>query len=173
MSKLFEDIIDKAEVVDDERSASEIVVSDEESAFTEDEKKVTLNEHYRILGIIRLYRAIDRQNYLYSKWNCANKLFTILNTSRAISELSKISIEEKNDVLTMVYAFNTPDNIRIVDAIDLLTRINNAFYEKRMDFIAKDIQKMLFFKRNENMSWKNVLDFSLTKSSDSLYQLFD
>ena len=94
MKRLFEDIIDKAEIADDERSASEIVVSDEEIAFTEDKKKVTLDEHYRILGIVRLYRDVDRQNYLYSKWNCANKLFTILNTSRAISELSKICVEE-------------------------------------------------------------------------------
>ena len=80
----------------------------------------------------------------------------------------------KNDIVTMTYAFNIDEDIKIVDAINFLTRINNAFYSKRVDKTSKNMQEFAFYKRTgSGMYWQNVLNFSLAMSSNSLRNMFE
>lgn len=172
MSKLFEDIIDSVDATDDEVGASELVSSGGNNIFTDDEMEVTQSHSFQILGTVRIVQVPYQK--MFPKEAYGFRLHQILENSRMISEFSKISLEMKNDIVTMTYAFNIDEDIKIVDAINFLTRINNAFYSKRVDKTSKKMQEFAFYKRTgSGMYWQNVLNFSLAMSSNSLRNMFE
>ena len=119
--RLFEDIIDNQNIVDDDKTSS-AVVSPDEPIWTHDRNGAQIYEYD--LTFVLNFEFVSEFKKIE---DIAQIFYELIDSSRCIDDTSRVYID-RDDMLSICVNFT--ESARVQDFINLLCRINNKFYSQ-------------------------------------------